>query len=108
MWADATGAQEVFVRLSGPVPGCVVVYPSEGSADGYGHCGIVAKASAARRLFAALLGLSPFTVVDCCASLDGIYEHVQRAFLTERRTVFCCLRDEQRQKRRSAAQRMSL
>ena len=82
IWHDAMGPQTTFVRIEKPIAGCVVVYPKIGSHDGYGHTGIVANPA------------NPYTVVDCSASKNGIFEHVQNAFEANPHTIFCILKQD--------------
>lgn len=82
MVKDAKGAQKVFVRLSRPVRGCVVVYPS-GTEFAYGHCGIVVK----------VYGDGLYDVIDCRSTADG--DAIQRRSGTvfrKRDAIFVSLR----------------
>jgi hypothetical protein len=80
VWKDATGPQAVFTKIDKPVAGCCVVYPDHDAHQG--HIGIVANPT------------MPYTVVDCSESQDGIKEHMQTAFMKNRQTIFCVLKQD--------------
>ena len=82
VWRDANGRQSVFVKLDGPVPGCVVVVPDKNGHEG--HIGIYAGADGRTR--------AP-RVVDCSLGRDGIAEHRQHAFARSD-AVYCVLRQD--------------
>lgn len=59
IWADAMEGGVRFQRRTLATPGCLVVYPKQGSGESFGHVGIVLDADAAGRAT---------SVVHCAAS----------------------------------------
>jgi hypothetical protein len=81
---DALMDHILFTAIQTPVAGCFAVYPDYKAPDGSHHQGHVAL----------ITDPEQHLVIDCCASKNGIFEHVQDVFWhTVHPVTFCTLRD---------------
>lgn len=61
IWRDATTKQKVFVALSRPEPGCIIVYPDLGGRQG--HVALVSDVDS----------FGGIEIIDCSSTKDGIF-----------------------------------
>jgi hypothetical protein len=84
VYRDATGPQRVFVRLSKPEAGCLVVYGDKGRSEG--HIAVVTEAKDGIR------------IVDCSSGMSRSTGEAIRErngdFFLKNGAIFCCLKQD--------------
>lgn len=89
IWEDATGRETQFLKLDRAKPGCLVVYPKEGSNETYGHVALVTEVSAAGRAA---------RIVHCSAKnfgtapADAIKATAAKVFEDQKKSIYAWFR----------------
>jgi hypothetical protein len=85
VYKDATGPQRVFVRLSKPEAGCLVVYGDKGRSEG--HIAVVTEVKE-----------SSIRIVDCSSGMSRSTGEAIRErngdFFLKNGAIFCCLKQD--------------